>query len=47
MPNLHEISHKTGGDGDLSFNQRLILLEKLVVDLGSKDPSFGKKLSMI
>ena len=44
---LHEISHKIDGDGSVPFNERLILLEKIIIDLTAKDPSFGKKLSIL
>ncbi len=44
---LHETSHKVGHDGDKSFNDRLIKLEQLIVDMSNSDPSFGQKLRVL
>ena len=44
---LHETSHKVAGDGDKSFNDRLIKLEQLIVDMSNSDPSFGQKLRVL
>ncbi len=44
---LHETSHKVADDGNKSFNDRLIKLEQLIVDMSSSDPSFGQKLRVL
>lgn len=44
---LHETSHKVAGDGNKYFNDRLIKLEQLIVDISNSDPSFGQKLRVL
>lgn len=44
---LHETSHKVAGDGKKPFNDRLIKLEQLIVDMSNSDPSFGQKLRVL
>ena len=44
---LHENSHKIGGDGSDVFNQRLIKLQQLVVDISNTHPDFCEKLSIL
>ena len=44
---LHETSHKVAYDGEQAFNDRLIKLEQLIVDMSNSDPSFGQKLRVL
>ena len=44
---LHETSHKVAGDGQKEFNDRLIKLEQLIVDMSNSDPAFGQKLRVL
>lgn len=44
---LHENSHKVGGDGSAAFNQRLIKLEQLIVDISSTHPDFCEKMAIL
>ena len=44
---LHETSHKVAGDGQKAFNDRLMKLEQLIVDMSNADPSFGQKLRVL
>ncbi|MCQ2740126.1 MAG: hypothetical protein MJ237_07865 [bacterium] len=44
---LHENSHKVGGDGSDVFNQRLIKLQQLVVDISNTHPDFCEKLNIL
>ena len=44
---LHETSHKVDGDGTTPFNERLMKLQELIVNISNADPSFGQQLRIL
>ena len=44
---LHEASHKIAGDGTKSFNERLIKVQQLIMDISANNPAFLRKLEIL